>query len=211
MQHTTRRMPLNNSSILIHVPNQEGGKPLIKTRNNIIKHIFIIWLKTGLWREGSIGLHDDVITLKHFPRYWPFVRGIHRPPVNSPHKGQWLGPFMFSSICAWINGWVNNREAGDLRRHRAHYDVTWWDTDVAPARRQAVVAINDDTVPPRKYASLGQTRKNYVSRSMDMLNPRHQIISWPQFVFNQHLTNKCVLLSFLYDDYGKNKWIISIH
>ena len=22
-----------------------------------------------------------------------------------------------------INGWVNNREAGDLRRHRAHYDV----------------------------------------------------------------------------------------
>ena len=27
-------------------------------------------------------------------------------------------------ICAWINDWVNNREAGDLRRHRAHYDVT---------------------------------------------------------------------------------------
>ena len=30
----------------------------------------------------------------------------------------------FSLICAWINGWVNNRGAGDLRRHRAHYDVT---------------------------------------------------------------------------------------
>ena len=30
---------------------------------------------------------------------------------------------MFSLIYAWINGWVNNREAGDLRRHRAHYDV----------------------------------------------------------------------------------------
>ena len=30
---------------------------------------------------------------------------------------------MFSLICVWINGWVNNREAGDLRRHRAHYDV----------------------------------------------------------------------------------------
>ena len=30
---------------------------------------------------------------------------------------------MFSLICAWINGWVNNREAGDLRRHRGHYDV----------------------------------------------------------------------------------------
>ena len=31
---------------------------------------------------------------------------------------------MFSLICAWINGWVNNGDAGDLRRNRAHYDVT---------------------------------------------------------------------------------------
>ena len=69
-------------------------------------------------------LHDDVIKWRHFPRYWPFVRGIHRSPVNSPHKGQWRGALMLSFIWAWINGWVNNREAGDLRRHRAHYDVT---------------------------------------------------------------------------------------
>ena len=67
--------------------------------------------------------HDDVIKWKHFPRYWPFVRGIHRSPVNSPHKGQWRGVLVFSLICVWINGWVNNREAGDLRRYRAHYDV----------------------------------------------------------------------------------------
>ena len=44
--------------------------------------------------------HDDVIKWKHFPRYWPFVRGIHRPRVNSPHKGQWRGALMFSLICA---------------------------------------------------------------------------------------------------------------
>ena len=31
---------------------------------------------------------------------------------------------MFSLIWAWINGWVNNHEAGDLRRQRAQYDVT---------------------------------------------------------------------------------------
>ena len=68
--------------------------------------------------------HDDVIKWKHFPRYWPFVRGIHRWPLNSPHKGQWHGALTFSLICDWINGWVNNGEAGDLRRHRAHYDVT---------------------------------------------------------------------------------------
>ena len=30
-----------------------------------------------------------------------------------PHKGQWRVALMFSLICAWINGWVNNREAGD--------------------------------------------------------------------------------------------------
>ena len=64
-------------------------------------------------------LHDDVIKWKHFPRFWPFVRW----PVNSPHKGQWRGAFMFSLICAWINRWVNNREAGDMRRYRTHYDV----------------------------------------------------------------------------------------
>ena len=68
-------------------------------------------------------LHDDVTKWKHFPRYWPFVRGIHRSPANSPHKGQWRGALMFSLICAWINGWVNNCEAGDLRHHCTHYDV----------------------------------------------------------------------------------------
>ena len=44
-------------------------------------------------------------------------------PVNSLDTGQWRGALMFSLICVWINGWVNNREAGDLRRHRGHYDV----------------------------------------------------------------------------------------
>ena len=68
--------------------------------------------------------NDDAIKWKHFPRNWPFVRGIHRSPVISPHKGQWRGALVFSLICFWINGWVNNREAGDLRRYRAHYDVT---------------------------------------------------------------------------------------
>ena len=77
-----------------------------------------------LWSSPCCSqLHDDVIKWKHFPRYWPFVRGIHRSPVNSPHKGQWRGALMFSLICVWINGWVNNHDAGDLRRYRAHYDV----------------------------------------------------------------------------------------
>ena len=48
-------------------------------------------------------VHDDVIKWRHFPRYWPFARGIHRWPVNSPHKGQWRGALMFSLICFWTN------------------------------------------------------------------------------------------------------------
>ena len=45
------------------------------------------------------------------------------PPVDSPHKGKWRGALMFF-ICVWTNGGANNRNAGDLRRHHAHYDVT---------------------------------------------------------------------------------------
>ena len=56
-------------------------------------------------------MHDDVIKWKHLPHYWPFVRGIQRSPVKTPHKGQWWGALMFSFICAWIKDWVNNRDA----------------------------------------------------------------------------------------------------
>ena len=44
--------------------------------------------------------------------------------AENPHKGLWRGALIFSLKCVWINSWVNNRGAGDLRRHRAHYDVS---------------------------------------------------------------------------------------
>ena len=78
------------------------------------------WVTWAIWVRDT---HDDVIKWKHFPRNWPFVREVHRSPVNFPHKGQWRGALMFSLIYAWINDWVNNREAGDLRRQNGHYDV----------------------------------------------------------------------------------------
>ena len=68
--------------------------------------------------------YDDVIELKSFTRYCLYERGITRLPVVFPHEGQWLGAVMFSLICAWTNSWANNRDAGDLRRHRSHHDVT---------------------------------------------------------------------------------------
>ena len=75
---------------------------------NDVHLLLIIW-----WRHQ----------METFPRYWPFVRGIHRSPVNSPNKGQWHGALMFSVIRAETNGWANHRDAGDLRPHRANYDA----------------------------------------------------------------------------------------
>ena len=65
-------------------------------------------------------LHDGAIKLIHF-RITGSLRG---ESVDSPHTGQWRGALMFYLTCTWTNGWANNRDAGDLRRHRASYDVT---------------------------------------------------------------------------------------
>ena len=71
--------------------------------NSDIKH----QQNTIIFGSQFFCFHDDVIKWEHFPRYWSFVRGIHRSPVDSPHKGQWL---MFSLMSAWTNDWANNRE-----------------------------------------------------------------------------------------------------
>ena len=63
------------------------------------------------------------LQMEHFPRYWPFVNGIHRSPVDSSHKSQWRVALLCSLIFAWPNGWAKNRDAGDLRRHGTDNDV----------------------------------------------------------------------------------------
>ena len=49
------------------------------------KSCYVVWKKWSSWVKMT-KIHDDVIKWKHFPRYWPFVQGILRWPVNSPHK-----------------------------------------------------------------------------------------------------------------------------
>ena len=86
------------------------------TSNNSRKH----------WKQRVVmaQTHDEAIKWKHFLHYWPFVQGIHRSAVNSPHKGQWRWALNFFFWSApWINGWANNHKVGDLRRHRARYDI----------------------------------------------------------------------------------------
>ena len=68
--------------------------------------------------------HDDVIKWKHFPHYWPFMRGIHQSLVDSPHKGQWRVALMISLISAWTNSWANNGDPSDMRSQCTHYDAT---------------------------------------------------------------------------------------
>ena len=119
---------LENTHIQLCFPRMTRIEKLHRLNLAFIYYLKWRWLtidgRKPIDEGNTLILHDDVIKWKHFPRYWPFVWGIHRSPVNSRHKGQWRGAFMFSLICVWINGWVNNREAGDLRRYRAHYDVT---------------------------------------------------------------------------------------
>ena len=96
---------------------------LSPSNDAIQNHRWIVKSKENVC-NAVISIHDDVNKWKHFPPYWPFVRGIHRSLVNSPHKGQWRGALMFPLICAWTNGLANHQEAGNLRRNRADYDVT---------------------------------------------------------------------------------------
>ena len=49
--------------------------------------------------------------------------GISPVPGEVPAQRPVTRSFDVSLICAWINRWITNREAGDLRRYRAHYDV----------------------------------------------------------------------------------------
>ena len=91
----------------------------VRVQLTIYKSALVSKINLSLNRRRVTLCHDDVIKWKHFPRYCFFVRS----PVNSPHKGQWRRDLMFSLICVWINGWVNNHEACDLKRYRTHYDV----------------------------------------------------------------------------------------
>ena len=87
--------------------------------NKSASNQMMVWRRIGLLTKmsGAIWRHQMEI----FPGHWPFVRGIHRWPVDSPHKGQWRRALVFYLISAWTNVWAY---MGDLRPHRTHYDVT---------------------------------------------------------------------------------------
>ena len=85
--HTTGEQRPHTRTWLLH-RTWQGDMRSIKW---FIIHVMCVLhcnVNTGIsGRRTESLIHDDVIKWKHFPRYWPFVRGIHRTPVNSPHKG----------------------------------------------------------------------------------------------------------------------------
>ena len=111
-------------SVYIHGDNDTAipsNSCIFKIQNWIFRRL-IIWKRIR---------HENFMTLpwwRHqmetFSALLALCAGNSPVPANSPHKGQWRGALMFSLISARINDWVNNREAGDLRRHRGHYDVS---------------------------------------------------------------------------------------
>ena len=121
--------------LLTNYHQKQSTRAMEIHRYSLIKSVYFLHFS---FSRAALGKHWKIVPgcdelswwrhqMENFQRYWPFVRGIHRYPVNSPHKGQWRRALMFSLICARVNGWVNNGEAGDLRRNRAHYGVTVMD------------------------------------------------------------------------------------
>ena len=66
------------------------GNGLVPWGNKPLPDLFRHMASLG----NELPYHDGVIQWKHFPRYWPFVRGNPRLSVNSPHRGQWRGSLM---------------------------------------------------------------------------------------------------------------------
>ena len=93
--------------------------------NQHTKHVFSeCTLKMAYTKCQPFCSGHDVIKWKHFPRYWSSVREIHRSPRDPPPPPPQRPALMFSLIWAWMNGWANNRDAGNLRCHRAHCEIT---------------------------------------------------------------------------------------
>ena len=90
-----------------------------------LSSVIILGLKTAQDRRMHMYMyHDDVIKWKHFPCYWLFMRGIHRSPVYSPHKGQWRRSFdvffhlhLNKRLSKQSRGWWFGKPSRSLWRH----------------------------------------------------------------------------------------------
>ena len=91
------------------------------------EYLYFILLPSSNWKYKSwvIVLDQVMMWWRHqmetFSALLALCAGNWWIPLAKASDAELL---MFALICAWINGLENNREVGDLKRHRAHYDVT---------------------------------------------------------------------------------------
>ena len=96
---------------------------------------------------------------------------------NSPVRGEFLAQrpvtrsFDVALICVWINGWVNNREVGDLRRYRAHYDVIVMDHMNQNMTENNSLDTNKPIHPDSTYnmAKSNKTQQNHIDIWLEKL------------------------------------------
>ena len=139
-----------DTDILSNTPNSSYVF-VMSAKKNTISHVpnFLCFCAAFLLSAGSQNMYVHFLPPQLLGPWWrhqmesfsaslALCAGNSPVPVNSPHKGQWRENLMFPLICAWINDWVNNREAGDLRRHRGHYDVNIMHWQIMPACHENV-------------------------------------------------------------------------
>ena len=124
---------------IIYMSNIHNGLSYV-TNTSVMDMMQVDWTNLSEPTEGWFHTCECKLPWWHyqmetFSMLLAFCAG--KSPVNSLLKCQWQGALMFSMICTWTNSWTNNRDAGDLRCHCAHYDIvmhrcsyrcsaTWW-------------------------------------------------------------------------------------
>ena len=118
------------------------------------------WTSRSLQRELNVSMMTSW-KMETFSALLAICAGNSRSPVKSPHKGQWRGTLMFSLICVWKNVWVNTWDAGDLRRHRTHYDVTVMSIEkcVGSSAVEATVKFQSDCIPQKTFLVASRFRE----------------------------------------------------
>ena len=103
--------------------------------------------------------------------------------TTSSAVGASLTMTTFSLICVWTNGWVNNRDAGDLKRHRAHYDVT----------------VMNGIIPLRSMNQISRCRRSQLPYGPSLGSPQNESESWHE----NYMTKETFRPSFTNMDYVK--------
>ena len=104
------------SDVLWHSPQSNFTK--------VLTIVDFLWVRSGVSHMTVISQRMMTSSNGTFSALLAICSGNSPIPGEFPAQRPVTPSLIFSLICVWVNDWVNNREAGDLRRYRAHYGVT---------------------------------------------------------------------------------------